>query len=185
MKTEQCKKATKDYYINCKEEEVFNKLLCAREERADLIRNLSEKYKKTVICIRANYPGLYKINEESINIVVTLLEEAKEVFKGYITYDLYNITYEGPIAILIIDKPSKKVKKKAVKIEELHPLGRLADIDVYDELGVGISRKEIQIPRRRCFICQNEAHSCVRSKAHSLEEIKHYINKTLEGYSKE
>jgi len=185
MKIENGKKTIKDYYINSKEEEVFNKLLYAREERADLIRNLSEKYKKTVICIRANYPGLYKINEESINIVATLLEEAKEVFKGCITYDLYNITYEGPIAILIIDKPSKEVKKGAVKIEELHPLGRLADIDVYDELGAGISRKEIQMARRTCFLCQNEAHSCVRSKAHTLEEIKHYINKTVEEYIKE
>lgn len=185
MKIEHCKKEIKDYYINCKEEEVFNKLLYAREERADLIRNLSEKYKKTVICIRANYPGLYKINEESIKIVATLLEEAKEVFKGSITYDLYNITYEGPIAILIIDKTSKEVKRGAVKIEELHPLGRLADIDVYDELGAGISREEIQVSRRRCFLCENEAHSCVRSKAHSLEEIKDYINKIVEGYGKE
>lgn len=185
MKIEHCKKEIKDYYINCKEEEVFNKLLYAREERADLIRNLSEKYKKTIICIRANYPGLYKINEESIKIVSILLDEAKEAFKEYITYDLYNITYEGPIAILIIDKPSKEVKKRAVKIEELHPLGRLADIDVYDELGIGISREEVQIARRRCFLCKNEAHSCVRSKAHSLEEIKHYINKIVEGYIKE
>ncbi len=172
----------KNYYADYKDEDIFNKLLEAREERAGLITNLSHKYKKTIICIRANYPGLYKINQDAVEIVNVMKAEAEKIFKGFIINSLYNVTYEGPVTILAIDKASKEVKRETVKIEENHSLGRLVDIDVYDEMGIGISREEVEVPRRKCFLCENEAHNCVRSKAHTEVEVKEYINKLVKEF---
>ena len=41
------------------------------------------------------------------------------------------------------------------------------DIDVYDDKGIGISRVEFGLAMRKCYICDDIAHNCVRSKKHS------------------
>jgi holo-ACP synthase len=164
------------------ETNLFIKLLEAREERVELINKLNREFGKTIICIRANYPGLYKTNDRTITIVEELEKELKYEFNSSMIYNLNKRTFEGPIALLVLDEDSAKVKKDTIDIEEKHPLGRLVDIDVYDNEGNGISRDMIGLPRRKCFICENEAHVCVRNKTHKMEEVKEYINKTLEEF---
>jgi holo-ACP synthase len=164
------------------ETNLFVKLLEAREERVEVINKLNHKFGKTIICLRVNYPGLRKNNRKTIIIVKELEKELQHSFKNLIVYNYFKTTYEGPIALFVVDELSHKVKKNTIDIEENHPLGRLVDIDVYNESGEGISRTELNLPSRKCFLCDKEAHICVRSKAHEVEEIKKYINKTLQEF---
>ncbi|MEG0773108.1 citrate lyase holo-[acyl-carrier protein] synthase [Clostridium sp.] len=164
------------------ETNLFVKLLEAREERVEVINKLNHKFGKTIVCLRVNYPGLRKNNRKTIIIVKELEKNLQGSFKNSLLYNFYKVTYEGPIVLFVVNEPSQKVKKDTINIEQNHPLGRLVDIDVYNESGEGISRTELNLPNRKCFLCEKEAHICVRSKAHQVEEIKKYINKTLQEF---
>jgi len=74
------------------------------------------------------------------------------------------------------------LKKMSVEIEETHTLGRLLDIDVYNINKKQISRTEIGELTRKCFICSNEARSCIILKRHSLKELNKKINFLLSKY---
>jgi holo-ACP synthase len=58
-----------------------------------------------------------------------------------------------------------------MEAEELSPVGRLWDFDVFDANGVLYSRSQFNLPTRHCLICDNEAKVCARQRSHSLEEI--------------
>jgi holo-ACP synthase len=156
-------------------------ILNARENRVYLQESLSEKYKLPSIAIRANYPGLYKNNPVANDITCIMKEEILKIFAEKIKHIEIIDSWEGLVYILFVDEKSLEIKREVVHLEEKHPLGRLVDIDVYRKDGLGISRSELKLQKRKCFICQNDAHVCVRSKAHSLEEILDYIHSS---YSK-
>ena len=64
------------------------------------------------------------------------------------------------------------LKKSAVKLEETHPLGRLFDIDVFDEEGSPMIRELVGAGRRKCLLCGKDAKECGRSRTHSVEELQ-------------
>lgn len=168
--------------MNSEEMKIFEILLKDREKRVNLIQQLSETYGKTIVCARVNYPGLYKVNDISIKIIEVMKEVLKHTFSSYVVYEKYEVTYEGPLLIMVIEKPSKVVKVEAINMEEQHPIGRLVDIDVYDEYGKGLSRDELGVAKRKCFICKKDAHICVRSRAHNQDEIKKYIHDIIDNF---
>ena len=157
-------------------------ILNAREERVYLIEELIKKYSLPIICLRINYPGEIKNNDFTSNISKVLREEIFNVFRDYILYEDFKFTAEGPLLILVMNEDALIVKKKTIELEENHLLGRLGDIDVYDEDGNGISRKDLGYPSRKCFICSDMAQSCVRSQKHSIEEVIKFIEKRYIKY---
>ncbi len=159
-------------------------ILNSREQRVYYQQNLINKYKKPLLCMRANYPGLLKNNDIALGIMKILNETLVKEFDNFIIYADFSLTWEGPILSMIINKPSFYIKKKAVQIEEGHPLGRCVDIDVYSEEFKGLSRRDMGISPRRCYICNEDAQSCVRARKHNLEEIETYIKKKYENYCK-
>ncbi len=64
-----------------------------------------------------------------------------------------------------------EVKLMMAEIEELHPLGRIFDIDVIRPDGTKASRTDLGASGRTCLLCGNPAFICGRSRAHSTEEI--------------
>lgn len=67
---------------------------------------------------------------------------------------------------------AEHIKRAMVSIEDEHRLGRLFDIDVLAEDGIAVSRDNLDLPRRKCLVCDNEAKLCARSRAHDLSELK-------------
>ncbi|WP_138204854.1 citrate lyase holo-[acyl-carrier protein] synthase [Haloimpatiens lingqiaonensis] len=181
-------------------------ILDAREKRVDRQKQILDKYLNTLIVVRANYPGLNKDNTLTREIVNVLKNELIKVFNVGSLYDCTNIksqetaiiekssenilfkqlefTPEGPIFFMVVNKNIVDVKKLCITIEEKHPLGRFVDIDVYNEKGQGISRRELGLSSRKCFICNEDAHLCVRSRRHSQKEIVDFIEKSFEEYIK-
>lgn len=159
-------------------------ILNAREERVILQESLSKKYKLPFIVLRTNYPGLDKNNSVANDIAAIINEECLKIFRKKIKFTEIIDSWEGIVYILFIEEEAIEIKKIVVDLEEKHPLGRLVDIDVYSEDSRGISRSQLNLPKRKCFLCNNDAHICVRSSAHSLQDIIKYIYKSYENFKK-
>jgi holo-ACP synthase len=87
----------------------------------------------------------------------------------------------GPEALFAIDAAPNALKIATTRLEDAHPLGRLWDIDVIDMLGVACSRSTVGQPPRRCLVCEEDAHICVRSKAHPLKRILQAVEEIVDA----
>lgn len=157
-------------------------LLEAREQRAVLIESLIKRYNTPLLVMRVNYPGLKKtnavtvtlINEMSLLICTILNDKAKGT--------LLTQGADGPAFYAAIDEDVWALKTLAIKFEESHSLGRCLDLDVYDRSGYSISRQELGFPRRKCYLCEDYAHHCVRARRHSESEVIEYIEERFRKY---
>lgn len=143
---------------------------------------LNSSYKKTIIFLRVNYPSIYKDNSITRGIIFYIRRVIEKDIE--FIYKEENITFEGPCITYVTSEKSNSVKEKTVNIEENHPLGRLVDIDVYDEFFKGLSREEMGLDKRKCYLCNEYAGICVRNKNHSIEEVIGYIEKIYNKYNK-
>ena len=57
-----------------------------------------------------------------------------------------------------------------VELENNHELGRIFDVDVFDKNHNQISRSMLNLAPRKCLICEKAA-SCIRTRAHTYEEL--------------
>lgn len=153
-----------------------------RERRIEYQEKLLEKYKMSILVIRVNYPGINKDNDISQGITVIIEQMLSEMFSYSIHYKIMTTTAEGPIVIMVINKTARDIKSITLDIEDKHILGRCVDIDVYDESGRGISRGDFGMGMRKCFICDDIAHNCVRSKKHSKGEVEGFIKNRYSEY---
>ncbi|WP_392486042.1 citrate lyase holo-[acyl-carrier protein] synthase [Haloimpatiens sp. FM7315] len=159
-------------------------ILDARENRVFKEKKILEKYLNTLIVVRANYPGINKdnfITREIVSVVGNHILNIKD-FKNKILFKEIEYTADGPIFFIVVNENFLNIKKICINIEENHKLGRCVDIDVYNEKGKGISRRNFGLPSRKCFLCSEDAHVCVRSRKHSEKDVIDYIEKTLEDY---
>ncbi|UUV18775.1 citrate lyase holo-[acyl-carrier protein] synthase [Fusobacteria bacterium ZRK30] len=155
-------------------------ILDARENRAYLQEELIKKFNLPLLVIRANYPGIDKNNKTTTYIIEMMYET---ILSRVSPINIKKIdSFEGIVYLLSIDTPPSQLKKMTVDIETTHPLGRLVDIDILDLKNHTLSRTDLGSPPRRCFICSDSAHNCVRSKKHSLEEILKYIDIKVSDY---
>lgn len=157
-------------------------ILDARESRIELQEDLRSKYNMSIMAMRVNYPGINKNNETTKNIMEIMFKIVKDLFRGDIYFTYNSFTAEGPVSILVIDKPAKEIKKIAIEIERKHTLGRCIDLDVYTKEGEAISRAELGLQPRKCYLCEEDAHICVRSQKHSISEVIDYIKEKYEEY---
>ncbi len=78
----------------------------------------------------------------------------------------------GPAVILVLAQDDARLlKRAAVGVEESSVVGRLFDIDVYDEDGRPISRVELGFSDRRCLVCGGLVSECRRGAKHTLNEV--------------
>lgn len=151
-----------------------------RERREEFIKSRIYEYAKPMICIKPNFPGAEKRNIYSNYASYKIYKEFSK------TVDIIQVSHEfeaeGLVFYLMIDEPSKDLKSKSIEIETVHDLGRLIDIDVYDTDANQLSREEFGLPRRKCFICDNDAVICSRAMAHTKEEIVDFYRKSVVDY---
>ena len=160
-----------------------DELLDAREERVALIEALLKKYDTPLLVMRVNFPGLRKTND----ITVTMIREMSllicTLLGDKVRGKLLTRGAEGPIFYAAVDEEGLGLKTISITFEENHSLGRCLDIDVYDRLGHSISRQELGFPRRKCYLCEDYAHHCVRARRHGEQEIITYIQEKYRDYA--
>lgn len=156
----------------------LNRFLLDREMRANRQKELILLHNKPLIVVRANYPGENKNSFVPNKITEIIFEEIKTLFQ--ISYFEKIESLEGISFLAIVENEiGKNIKKITIEIEEAHILGRCVDIDVFDCNGYPFSRKDFNLEKRKCLICDNMAFICSRSMAHSHEEIIKKIEENL------
>lgn len=156
----------------------LNRFLLDREMRANRQKELILLHNKPLIVVRANYPGENKNSFVPNKITEIMFEEIKTLFN--ISYFEKIESLEGISFLAIVENEiGKNIKKTTIEIEETHILGRCVDIDVFDCNGYPFSRKDFNLEKRKCLICNNMAFICSRSMAHSHDEIIKKIEENL------
>ncbi len=93
----------------------------------------------------------------------------------------------GPYAFFrtIGEMNSRELKIALSHFEESHPIGRWLDLDVRRLDGSAVSRENLSLEPRKCFLCDRNAKECSRSRQHSLRELLLFTTEALEKYVKE
>lgn len=153
-------------------------VLEARDNRYEKQKMLVNTYQKTLIVLTLNIPGPEKNNtriKKGFKIALNYLIKSLEEKKYRIIYKEQNDKVTGNEGYLIVDQDPESIKRIAIDIEEHHPLGRLLDIDVFSSDMEQMSRGQLGFERRKCFLCDNYAVECSRSKRHTPEELKEVL----------
>jgi len=156
-------------------------ILEAREKRAKHIGELMKEFKyKTIVILKSNVPGANK-NPNRLKFICNLYDSLiQKEFKQKITTKAKVGSVDGNYVYYVIEEEGNIVKEKTILIEEENILGKLVDIDVYNE--ISITRNELECEMRKCLICDNYSHVCVRNKTHTQEELFTKIDEITQNY---
>ena len=148
----------------------MNKILRAREIRAEHIQKLMDSNRnKTIVILKSNVVGVNKNPKHMKFICMFFNDIVLNTFNDKIIDYGRKFSDDGDYCYYVINELGSLVKVRTIEIEEHYQLGRLIDIDVYNEKS--ISRQDLSCEMRRCLICDNYAHICARDKVHTEEEI--------------
>ena len=164
----------------------LNQLLDARDQRYARQLALSKAWPgKALVCMTIVLPGPVKRDARSLRIAESALPVIRETLAP--TYEELHDLETGYEAYFLVDAPLLEVKKRCCGIESTHPYGRLLDLDVLEPMGetvAPVSRDRVGEPPRRCLLCDRPARECMRSKAHSCDEVSAAIDRILENAEK-
>lgn len=153
-------------------------ILQAREERMKLIASYTKNH-QCVVVIKANIPGEFKNNKEAYTLLRLFEQECRKHFE-ISSYKLIH-SADGPYAIIVTPEQAN-MKQQLIEIETHHPLGRMIDLDYYTNDEKSVSRLDLGLPPRKCYLCDREASLCIREKTHSDKRIFAYIQTQVYAY---
>lgn len=151
----------------------MEKILKARENRQNNLLKMMNNDSVYVI-LKANIPGEVKRTNVARFLVNLFRKRLNDTF--FVKRSRFFNDYDGFYDIYEINCDDiKNIKLLCVNIEDSAPLGRYIDIDVYQNSLKSISRSELGIDNRKCFLCDNDAHICARNQTHSYEELENKL----------
>lgn len=154
----------------------YTKILEERENRAHYQAELQAKYDRTLVVIKANYPGYNKNNPYTTYITTKYFFLIDELF--IIDEYFVDSTLEGVIYYLLINEDALKVKASCIELELNTVLGRYIDIDILVKQK-SISRTEFGYPPRTCMVCDEVAFVCSRSKKHNPTHVQNIFTRKV------
>lgn len=160
------------------DEKFVMEILQSREDRRDKQLDLINRHKSSLISFTLNTPGIVKDNEMYRDIHKVGLSEIKDLLIQSNIPILYQEVIDkatGNEGYLVVDFDPLELKERLIDLEESHPLGRIFDIDVFDNNHNQITRKELGINPRKCLLCNKEARICAKERNHSYEELQKEI----------
>lgn len=148
----------------------MNDILESREERLNFIKQYLNDY--DVVTLKANIPGF----DKNIPEARLLINYYHHLMDGYVN-SFYLTSYDGPTYYYLYNKGSIN-KSKLEKIESDLSIGRLIDLDLFQNESVSINRRTM----RKCYLCDNPSFVCIRNRTHSLDELLAYVRKTTKDF---
>ena len=165
-------------------------MLDARERRSAFQHQLLERYPNaTTVSITFNIPGPVKYSAQLAQIasqLMQVLDAQLASFESLYQKDISHVTGIGYYRVLQAD--ALAVKRALVEFEMTHPLGRIMDLDVVHLVAghpVPISRTEIGMAARTCFLCDQPAKACARNRTHSVQEMQAYITQLVQAFAQQ
>jgi holo-ACP synthase CitX len=159
----------------------MNTILDAREARAKHIESLRKEHpNKSVVILKNNVVGAEK-NPTHMRFICAFFNDlVHRTFSGKIQLFGKQQSRDGNYCYYVINEVGVVVKERTIEIEEYNTLGRLIDLDVY--YNKPISRQDLKCDMRKCLLCENYAHLCVRNKTHSEDEIHTKVRSIIESF---
>ncbi len=155
---------------------VIDEILLAREERSRQMKRIAQE--SDAVSVKANVPGWIKNLPQANAVAYTFAAEIKKMGG----YELRFLKGADGLTVFAKVNDGLAFKKRAVELEKTHPLGRLADIDVFQKgEEKSLSRGEL----RKCFLCDRAAFHCGRNKTHTTGELLRFFISTTERYFSE
>ncbi len=170
--------------MNYKAVSLEDMLLC-REKRAYIQNEMINKYKNSLICLTLNIPGEYKVSDNikiAFDIAKKRILDKLSINNIKIVKELEIKEHTGFEFYLAVDFDAILIKKLCIEIENQDKLSRLFDIDILDKNKNKIDRNLLEIPVRKCLMCNEEAKVCSRSRKHSVKELIDEINIIIENH---
>lgn len=152
----------------------LTQLLDAKEQRAKLQEAFRIQYDSVVLSMTLIMPGPVKYRPEWVGMLYEAQSQLrKRCFgEGMIILEERIIhSNTGATGLMAVIGSAERVKTLAIQLEEELAFGRLLDLDVFDASGIQINRLLLGHPARRCLVCGEIAAVCVRSQAHSSEDV--------------
>lgn len=156
-------------------------ILIDREKRLNKVKEFFlANPNDSLIVIKTNIPG----NNKNYPFVSYLTKVFLNVLKS--TYNFFFIhfykSFDGPYFFCGIKGKDENIKKHLIKIEDSHELGRFIDLDYFINPANSLSRRNLNLPVRKCVLCNNDALYCIKADNHSTKDILYYIEKTTVLY---
>lgn len=150
--------------------------------RAARRQNLWEPSMRCMICFTLNIPGACKQFPMARAAFDEGLAALRDLFPDGLTMLDRRDEVTGSEVLLRIDADPETVKRQTVELETLHPLGRLFDFDVYDNMLRPVSRTALGLSERTCLVCTAGAKACARSRSHDPELVHRTVAELLDRY---
>lgn len=159
----------------------MNNILDAREARSKHIQVLMDENKyKTIAVLKLNVVGENKNPVKMRFMCFYFNHLMKETFQEKLIESRIIQSQDGNYIYYVINEDGNIVKERTISIEDENYLGRLVDIDVYNQ--TSITRSDMSCEMRKCLVCDNYAHICARTKAHTEKELFTVIDDLIETH---
>ena len=162
-------------------------ILANKERRAQKQKELlAHAPSHFLVSLSINTPSSIKLSHESLVIYEIAHERIFQLLcqESFTCKDFYPfISPTGAETLFTCKGDAKTFKMLTCKLENEHPLGRLMDIDVFDEEGVLLSRSMLHLPKRRCLLCDEEAFLCARVQKHSYIALNAHIKSLVHQHA--
>ena len=163
----------------------LDQVLQVKEERAAVQAALRALYNATVVSVSVNMPGRKKYGPDTMD----LLYYAVSCLRGLFAAEAIGLCEEriihavaGPAALMAVRGDAETIKRLGMKVEQETAFGRLLDIDVFDKDGRQISRSSEGWDGRRCFVCEDQAITCMRAGRHSEQEVAAAVEELVQAF---
>jgi len=162
------------------EPQSITEVLANKDERVELQQTIFQKFPEcTLLDVKLNIPGPIKNNRYIQRIFATGIVNLERILQhNRLPFTLYEQWKRaaGPENFYLINADYRAVKKVAVEFEKKQRINRLFDADVLiRKQKQAISRKDLGLPVRQCFLCSKPAKECARARTHSVADLQNYI----------
>ncbi|SQJ15824.1 2'-(5''-triphosphoribosyl)-3'-dephospho-CoA:apo-citrate lyase [Serratia rubidaea] len=160
----------------------LTELLAARERRRDRQQAWLTRHPATLVVLTSLAPGALKdspLTRRIFNLGWQALR-AEQRRQGWrcLRAEVQGLPSGGE-GFLSLQAAARQVKQCCIRLEDMHPAGRLWDIDVLDAQGRILSRDDGGLPARRCLLCDRPARLCARQRRHDVERLLAAMEETL------
>lgn len=162
----------------------LEQILEAKERRCEKQNELIQKCDSSVITFTMNIPGPVKNTTWIQKAFELALVDLNSFLTDKIVLLEKRITDAGPEAFFTTTTKISPIELKRLTIifETQHSIGRWFDIDIRDKYGNYISREQLAMTSRKCFLCGKDAKFCARNKTHSVDDLFLFTQKNLLSY---
>lgn len=148
--------------------DIREKILQDRENRVELVRE-GLNSNNLIVTLKVNIVG----NDKNINGAKAILDYFyKKIQDDFdISSSKFIKSFDGNYYIIELPRLDYvETKKRLIKLEEIS-LGRLVDIDLFSDMKRSVSRIDLGLEPRKCIVCGRLYNTCLRERAHTLEEV--------------